>query len=138
MSGVIRDLRREISKHGTVDVLRKEIERKSTLREKQERLLAEENERTRAIAMELRARILDEKTSNEREKERLTSKLNSKRVRTCEDVMLGKKKPLIARYGRIHCRVATMTMERARRSGASSFTVVIPCAFNLKLVGEML
>lgn len=75
----MRDLKREISERGTIGVLIEEIER-ITSREKQERLLLEEHERTRAIVAELRKAIAVKKTSNEREEERLTKKLILTRV----------------------------------------------------------
>ncbi|KAL6254871.1 hypothetical protein P5V15_014213 [Pogonomyrmex californicus] len=74
VSGVIQDLKREISEHGTIDILTKEIE-KITLREEQEHLLIEENKRMRTVVAELRKTIVDKKTANEREEERLTKKL---------------------------------------------------------------
>lgn len=79
VSDIIRDLRWEISKHGTIEVLIKEIER-ITSQEKQERLLAEEKARIQAIATELRKAIVDKKRSNQKEKERLTRKIISMQV----------------------------------------------------------
>lgn len=75
----MRDLRWEISERGTIELLIKETER-MTSRQKQERLLAEENERIRAIATELERAIVHKKTSNEMEEEHLMSKLTSTRV----------------------------------------------------------
>lgn len=75
----MRDLRQEISERGTIEILIKEIERIQA-REKQERLLTEENERIRAIATELRRAIADKKMSNEKEKMRLREKLTLTRV----------------------------------------------------------
>jgi len=79
VSGIIQDLKREISEHGTIDVLIKEIER-ITSQEEQEHLLIEENERMQTIVAELRKTIADKKTANEREKECLTKKLTLTRV----------------------------------------------------------
>lgn len=79
MSNIIRDLKREISERGTIEVLSGEIER-ITSQEKQERLLLEEHERVQAIAAELRKAIADKKTSNEEAKEHLTRKLTLTRV----------------------------------------------------------
>jgi len=79
VGGIIQDLKREISEHGTINVLIKEIER-ITSQEKQEHLLIEENERMQTIVAELRKTIVDKKTTNEREKECLTKKLTLTRV----------------------------------------------------------
>lgn len=79
VGAIIRELRQEISEHGTIEVLIKEIER-VTSREEQERLLIEENGRMQTIVAELRKAIADKKTSNEREKELLTRKLTLTRV----------------------------------------------------------
>ncbi|XP_071630090.1 dynein regulatory complex protein 9 [Temnothorax longispinosus] len=74
VSGIIRDLKREINEHGTIDVLTKEIE-KITSQEEQEQLVIEENKRMRTIVVELRKAIADKKTAHEKEEERLTKKL---------------------------------------------------------------
>ncbi|XP_011065755.1 PREDICTED: IQ domain-containing protein G isoform X2 [Acromyrmex echinatior] len=74
VSSIIEDLKREISEHGTIDVLIKEIER-ITSQEEQEHLLIEENESMQIIVAELRKAIADKKTANEKEEERLTKKL---------------------------------------------------------------
>jgi len=79
VSAIIRELKQEISKHGTTEVLIKEIER-VTSREKQERLLTEENGRMQTIVAELRKVIADKKASSEREEEVLTRKLTLTRV----------------------------------------------------------
>lgn len=79
VSGIIQDLKREISGHGTIDVLTKEIER-ITSQEEQEHLVIEENERMQTIVAELRRAIADKKTANEKEEERLTKKLTLTRV----------------------------------------------------------
>lgn len=79
MSNIIQDLKREISEHGTIDILTKEIE-KITSQEEQEHLLIEENERMQTIMAELRKTIADKKTVYEREEERLTKKLTLTRV----------------------------------------------------------
>ncbi|KYN33980.1 IQ domain-containing protein G, partial [Trachymyrmex septentrionalis] len=71
---IIEDLKREISEHGTIDVLIKEIERITSQKE-QEHLLIEENENMQIIVAELRKTIADKKTANEMEEERLTKKL---------------------------------------------------------------
>lgn len=80
MSDIIRNLKREIDEHGTIDVLIKEIE-KITSREEQDQLLIEENERMRTIVAELRKAISDRKAANEWEEERLTKKLTLTRVK---------------------------------------------------------
>lgn len=90
MSGIIQDLKREISGHGTIDVLTKEIER-ITSQEEQEHLVIEENERVQTIVAELRRAIADKKTANEKEEERLTKKLTLTRVnvsRVAEDLQI--------------------------------------------------
>ncbi|KYQ56375.1 hypothetical protein ALC60_04783 [Trachymyrmex zeteki] len=74
VSGIIEDLKREVSEHGTIDVLIKEIER-ITSQEEQEHILIEENESMQIIVAELRKAIADKKTANEKEEERLTKKL---------------------------------------------------------------
>ncbi|CAL1684547.1 unnamed protein product [Lasius platythorax] len=74
VSGIIRDLKREISERGTIEVLIKEIER-ITSREEQERFLSEENGKMQTIIAKLRKTIVDKKTSNEKEEESLTKKL---------------------------------------------------------------
>nr|XP_012231744.1 PREDICTED: IQ domain-containing protein G [Linepithema humile] len=74
VSAIIQELKQEISEHGTIEVLIKEIER-VTSREEQERLLTEENGRMQTIVAELRKAIADKKTSSEREEELLTRKL---------------------------------------------------------------
>ncbi|KAG5320442.1 DRC9 protein, partial [Pseudoatta argentina] len=74
VSSIIEDLKREISEHGTIDVLIKEIER-ITSQEEQEHLLIEENESMQIIVAELRKAIADKKIANEKEEERLTKKL---------------------------------------------------------------
>jgi len=79
VSGIIQDLKREISEHGTINVLIKEIER-ITSQEEQEHLLIEESERMQTIVAELRKTIADKKTANERKKECLTKKLTLTRV----------------------------------------------------------
>lgn len=79
MSGIIQELKREISERGTIEVLIKEI-KKITSREEQERFLSEENERMQTIVAELRKTIVDKKTSNEKEEESLTKKLTLTRV----------------------------------------------------------
>lgn len=79
MGNIIRDLKREISERGTIEVLIGEIER-ITSQEKQERLLLEEHERVQAIVAELRKTIADKKTSDERALEHLTRKLTLTRV----------------------------------------------------------
>lgn len=80
VSDIIRDLKREIHEHGTIDVLIKEIE-KITSREEQDQVLIEENERMRTIVAELRKAISDRKAANEREEEHLTKKLTLTRVK---------------------------------------------------------
>lgn len=80
VGAIIRELKQEISEHGTIEVLIKEIER-VTSREEQERLSTEENGRMQTIVAELRKAIADKKTSNEREEELLTRKLTLIRVR---------------------------------------------------------
>ncbi|KYN03839.1 IQ domain-containing protein G, partial [Cyphomyrmex costatus] len=70
----IEDLKQEISEHGTIDVLTKEIE-KITSEVEQEHLLIEKNESMQIIVAELRKAITDKKTANEKEEERLTKKL---------------------------------------------------------------
>ena len=79
MCSIIEDLKREISEHGTIDVLIKEIERITSQKE-QEHLLIEENENMQIIVAELRKTIADKKTANEMEEERLTKKLTLTRV----------------------------------------------------------
>lgn len=79
VSGIIEDLKREVSEHGTIDVLIKEIER-ITSQEEQEHILIEENESMQIIVAELRKAIADKKTANEKEEERLTKKLTLTRV----------------------------------------------------------
>lgn len=79
VSSIIRDLKREISERGTIEVLIKEIER-ITSREEQERFLSEENGKMQTIIAKLRKTIVDKKTSNEKEEESLTKKLTLTRV----------------------------------------------------------
>lgn len=79
VSGIIRDLKREISERGTIEVLIKEIER-ITSREEQERFFLEENGKMQTIIAKLRKTIVDKKTSNEKEEESLTKKLTLTRV----------------------------------------------------------
>ncbi|XP_032682368.1 dynein regulatory complex protein 9 isoform X2 [Odontomachus brunneus] len=74
VGNIIRDLKREISERGTIEVLIEEIER-ITSQEKQERLLLEEHDKVQAIVDELRKAIADKKTSNEEAEEHLTRKL---------------------------------------------------------------
>lgn len=79
VSDIIRDLKREISERGTIEVLIKEIE-KITSEEEQESFLSEENGRMQIILAELRKKIVDKKTLNEKEEENLTRKLTLTRV----------------------------------------------------------
>lgn len=79
VSDIIRDLKQEISEHGTIKVLIKEIE-KITSEEEQESFLSEENGRMQIILAELQKKIADKKTSNEKEEENLTRKLTLTRV----------------------------------------------------------
>lgn len=74
MSDIIRDLKQEIRERGTIEVLVKEIE-KIASQEEQESFLSEENGRMQIILAELRKKIVDKKTSNEKEEENLTKKL---------------------------------------------------------------
>ncbi|KAM0728670.1 Dynein regulatory complex protein 9 [Formica fusca] len=90
VSGIIQELKREISERGTIEVLIKEIE-KITSRKEQERFLSEENERMQTIVAELRKTIVDKKTSNEKEEESLTKKLTltrdeKERIKLIKDV----------------------------------------------------
>jgi len=79
VSDARRDLRREISERGAIEILIGEMEKIASWAE-QEDLSREGNERIRAIATELRRAIVDKKASNEKEEERLTRKLASTRV----------------------------------------------------------
>lgn len=79
MSGIIRNLKEEISERGTIEVLIKEIER-ITSQEEKDRFLSEQNEKMQTIIEELRKTMIDKKTSNEKEEESLTKKLTLTRV----------------------------------------------------------
>ncbi|XP_029158250.1 dynein regulatory complex protein 9 [Nylanderia fulva] len=73
VSGIMRDLKQEISERGTIEVLIKEIER-ITSQEEKDRFLSEQNEKMQTIITELRKTMVDKKTSNEKEEESLTTK----------------------------------------------------------------
>ncbi|EFN76088.1 IQ domain-containing protein G [Harpegnathos saltator] len=74
VGNIIRDLKREISERGTIEILIGEIER-ITSQEEQERLLLEEHERMQTVVSELRKTIADKRTSNEQAEEHSTKKL---------------------------------------------------------------
>lgn len=74
VGNIIRDLKREISGRGTIEVLVGEIGR-ITSQEKQERLLLEEHDKMQTIVAELRKAIADKKTTNEEARKSLTKKL---------------------------------------------------------------
>lgn len=79
VSDIIRDLKQEINERGTIEVLVEEIE-KIASHEEQGSFLSEENGRMQIILAELRKKIVDKKTSNEKEEENLTRKLTLTRV----------------------------------------------------------
>lgn len=81
VADIIRDLMREISERGTIEVLIGEIEGIAS-REKQERLLLEERERMLTIVAELRKTIADKRASYEEREGRLTRQLTLTRVHT--------------------------------------------------------
>lgn len=79
VDGIIQDLKREISEHGTIEILIKEIKR-IILQENEERVLLEKNKRMKMVAAELQKAISDRKMSSEKEEERLINKLNWTKV----------------------------------------------------------